>query len=136
MAEVATSVLHNVGNVLNSINVAVTLVDERVRKSRVSDVERLAKLLGEHAQDWAAFLTSDPKGQMVPDFISRLAEKLRAEQAEVIEELTSLRTNVDHVKEIIAMQQSYAQVAGVFENIKLQDLLEDSLRMNLGDRAS
>ncbi len=132
MAEVATSVLHNVGNVLNSVNIAVALVDQRVRKSRVSDVRRLAQLLGEHADDLTTFLTSDPKGRMVPDFLSQLAEKLDSEQATVLDEMTTLRANVEHINEIIAMQQSYARVAGVFENIKLGDLLEDALRMNEG----
>jgi PAS domain S-box-containing protein len=135
MAEVATSVLHNVGNVLNSINVSVTMVDERVRKSRVSDVGRLAKLLEEHAEDRAAFLSHHPKGKKVPDFIGRLAEQLGSEQAAMLEEISSLRQNVEHVKEIIAMQQSYARVSGVFENIKVTDLLEDSLRMNEGSLA-
>jgi PAS domain S-box-containing protein len=132
MAEVATSVLHNVGNVLNSINVAASLVDERVRTSRVADLHRLAKLLDEHAEDSAAFLTTDPKGRKVPDFIAQLAKKLGDEQAEVLGEITSLRANVEHVKEIIAMQQSYARVSGVFENIQVTDLLEDALRMNAG----
>lgn len=132
MAEVATSVLHNVGNVLNSINVAATLVDQQVRKSRVPDVRRLAQLLQEHADDLGAFLTSDPKGRMVPDFLNQLAGKLDSDQAAVLDELTALRSNVEHINEIIAMQQSYARVAGVFENVKLGDLLEDALRMNQG----
>jgi PAS domain S-box-containing protein len=135
MAEVATSVLHNVGNVLNSINVAATLVDERVRKSRVADLCRLAQLLEEHAQDRAAFLTSDPKGQKVPAFLSHLAERLGSEQAATLEEISSLRRNVEHVKEIIAMQQSYARVSGVIEKIEVTDLLEDTLRMNAGSLA-
>jgi len=130
MAEVATNVLHNVGNVLNSINVSATIVDERVRKSRVAHVRRLAELLQEHSEDRSAFLTTDPKGQRVPDFIGQLAEKLASEQAAILEETTSLRRNVEHVKEIIAVQQSYARVAGVFESIHVTDLLEDSLRMN------
>jgi PAS domain S-box-containing protein len=132
MAEVATSVLHNVGNVLNSINIAATLVGERIGRSRVADVRRLAQLLEEHADDLAAFLTNDAKGRLVPGFLRHLAEKLDSEKAAILEELKSLRSNVEHVKEIIAMQQSYAQVAGVFENIALADLLEDALRMNAG----
>ncbi len=132
MAEVATSVLHNVGNVLNSINIAASLVEDRVKNSRVVDVRRLAKLLAEHSEDLAVFLTSDPKGRMVPDFLSQLAEKLDSEQAEVRQEIRSLRSNVEHVKEIIAMQQSYARVAGVFEDIDVAALLEDALRMNAG----
>ncbi|HUD49647.1 MAG TPA: PAS domain S-box protein [Candidatus Baltobacteraceae bacterium] len=135
MAEVATSVLHNVGNVLNSINVSATLVDERVRNSRVADVRRLADLLEEHAEDRAAFLTKDPKGRKVPAFIGQLAKKLGSEQADMLEEISSLRRNVEHVKEIITMQQSYARVSGVFEDISVTDLLEDSLRMNAGSLA-
>ena len=32
MAEVATNVLHNVGNILNSVNISASLVAERVRQ--------------------------------------------------------------------------------------------------------
>ncbi|HEX3989333.1 MAG TPA: PAS domain-containing protein, partial [Verrucomicrobiae bacterium] len=135
MAEVATSVLHNVGNVLNSINVAATLVDERVRKSRVADVRRLSALFEEHSDDLATFLTTDPKGKKVPEFLRQLADKLDSEKSAVLEEVASLRANLEHVKEIVAMQQSYARVAGVFENIQLSDLLEDALRMNEGSLA-
>jgi PAS domain S-box-containing protein len=130
MAEVATDVLHNVGNVLNSINVSASLVDERVRNSRVVDVCRLAELLERHTEDRAAFLTRDPKGQKVPGFIICLAQELASEQAAILEEISSLRRNVEHVNEIVAMQQSYAQISGAFENINVTDLLEDSLRMN------
>ncbi len=135
MAEVATSVLHNVGNVLNSVNISASMVDEQVRKSRVADVGRLAKLLEEHTGDRAAFLSSDPRGKKVPEFISLLAEQLGSEQAAILEEVSSLRQNVEHIKEIVAMQQSYARVSGVFDNIKVADLLEDALRMNEGSLA-
>ena len=101
----------------------------------MADVRRLARLLEEHAEDLGAFLSSDPKGRMVPEFLSQMAEKLDAEQAAVLEEVSSLRRNVEHVKEIIAMQQSYARVAGVFETVDLADLLEDALRMNAGSLA-
>ncbi|HEX4119131.1 MAG TPA: PAS domain S-box protein [Verrucomicrobiae bacterium] len=132
MAEVATSVLHNVGNVLNSINVAATVVEEMIRQSRISDVARLSKLLDEHAEDRIEFLTRDPKGQKVPVFLGHLAQTLATEQTDVLGELTSLRKNVEHVKEIIAMQQSYARVSGLFENIDMTELLEDTVRMNAG----
>ena len=132
MAEVATSVLHNVGNVLNSINVSANLVDERVKKSRVADVRRLANLLEEHNQDRIGFLTTDPKGQTVPDYICRLAKILDFEQIAMLEETLSLRKNVEHVKEIIAMQQNYAKKSGVFDSVEVAGLLEDTLRMDAG----
>ena len=43
MAEIATGVLHNVGNVLNSINISTTIVEEALTNSKVVSVARLAK---------------------------------------------------------------------------------------------
>jgi PAS domain S-box-containing protein len=130
MAEVATGVLHNVGNVLNSVNVSATMVGDQVRKSRVKDVARVVELLRAHSEDLASFLTTDPKGQKVPFFLEQLATRLGEEQAQCLEELDSLVKNIEHIKEIVAMQQSYANVSGVAEVIRVPDLIEDTLRMN------
>ncbi len=135
MAEIATSVLHNVGNVLNSINVTATVVEERVRKSRTVDLNRLVKLLGDHKTDLGTFLTLDERGRKVPEFLVQLANRLAAEQTSVLAELASLRKNVEHVKDIVAMQQNYAKISGVIESIDVADLIEDSLRMNAGTLA-
>ncbi|HWX18554.1 MAG TPA: PAS domain S-box protein [Candidatus Binatia bacterium] len=130
MAEVATGVLHNVGNVLNSVNVTATLVEEQVKQSRAIDVGRLAKLFAEHAPDLGTFLTNDPKGRAIPEFLGRLAERLAREHTQALKELAGLRKNVDHIKDIVAMQQSYARVSGVVERVEAADLAEDTLRIN------
>ena len=130
MAEVATSVLHNVGNVLNSVNVSATLVTDKVRESKVTFVTRVADLLVSNAADLASFLTSDPKGQKLVPYLSDLSLALRAEQESITTELTHLSKNVEHIKEIVAMQQSFARVSGVSETVPVKDLIEDALRMN------
>lgn len=130
MAEIATNVLHNVGNVLNSVNVSANLVGESVRGAQVSGLAKVVALLREHPDDLGAFLAADPKGRHVPAFLAELAEHLEAQQRKTLAELESLRTNVEHIKEIVAMQQSYAKVSGVSEIVDLADLVEDSLRLN------
>jgi PAS domain S-box-containing protein len=132
MAEVATSVLHNVGNVLNSVNVSCSVVADRVRQSRIGTVARTAGLLRENSHDLPGFLTSHPTGKNFPAFLEKLAAQLATEQAESLRELKLLGKNLDHIKEIVAMQQSYAKVSGVHEAISVADLVEDSLRMNEG----
>lgn len=132
MAEVATSVLHNVGNVLNSVNVSATLSIARVRDSKVDKLVRTAALLKAHAGDLAGFLTHDPKGQKIPAYLTLLGEQLVAEQTAVAEELEHLRKNIEHIKEIVAMQQSYAKVCGVTETVPLTEIVEDALRINTG----
>lgn len=69
MAEVATGVLHNVGNVLNSVNVSASVVEETVRRSRVRAVAKLAELLGQHEADLGTFMTADEKGKMIPGYL-------------------------------------------------------------------
>jgi len=132
MAEVATSVLHNVGNVLNSVNVSATLVSEQLKQSRASSITRLAALMREQASDLAGFIKHDPRGQQLPNYISQLAEHLETEQRSALKELNSLGKNIEHIKEIVAMQQEYAKVSGVTEIIKVAEMVEDALRMSSG----
>jgi signal transduction histidine kinase len=132
MAEVATSVLHNVGNVLNSVNVSASLIADKVRVSKVPSLAKVVALLQQHSDDLAGFLVNDIKGRQLPGYLSGLADHLATEQNEVSQELKSLAHNIDHIKEIIAMQQSYARVVGVVESLPVVELLEDALRLNAG----
>lgn len=132
MAEIATSVLHNVGNVLNSINVSSTLIAEKTRGSKVTSVARLAALINEHETDLGNFLVNDPKGKQVPTFLTNLASTLERERDEVMDEVKSMESNVAHIKEIVSMQQNYAKSLGVLELLKVTDLVEDAIRMNNG----
>jgi two-component system, NtrC family, sensor kinase len=131
MAEVATGVLHNVGNVLNSINVSATLVSDRMRQSRTDDFLRASQLLESHADDLAAFITTDPKGKQLPHFFSLLASFYVAERTEMMAELELLTTKVNHVKVIVATQQSYAGVAGVIEAVDVATMIDDAMKLNV-----
>ena len=132
MAEVATSVLHNVGNVLNSVNVSSSLIADRVRASKAANLAKAAALLRDHEGDLAEFLANDPKGRQLPGYLNSLADHLTGEQEEILKEVKSLAGYIDHIKEIITMQQSYARVMGVVESLPVVDLVEDALRLNAG----
>jgi signal transduction histidine kinase len=131
MAEVATGVLHNVGNVLNSVNVSTTLIREKLNRSEVATLVKVGGLLREHEANLAEFLTADPKGKVVPGFIIHLADCLEHEQAALKTEHDQLAHNVEHIKEIVAMQQNYARVSGFLEEVSIARLVDDALQMNL-----
>jgi len=130
MAEVATGVLHNVGNVLNSVNVSSTLLADKLRKSRALNVARAAELLMERNGDLVRWLTEDEKGKMLPAYLADLGKHLAAEHADMTVEVEGLAKNVEHIKEIVAMQQNYAKVSGFIEILPLEKLVEDALHMN------
>lgn len=130
MAEVATGVLHNVGNILNSVNVSTTLIREKLRGSEVASLIKLGCLLQQHEADLPGFLTADPKGKLVPRFIIQLADHLGAERLLLQQEQDQLTRNIEHIKEIVAMQQNYARVSGILERVAIANLVDDALQIN------
>jgi PAS domain S-box-containing protein len=131
MADVASGILHNVGNVLNSVNVSATVLDDTVRRSSVESIGKLAQLIAQHDADLGAFLTQNPKGKKVPEFLAKTAEKLAAERATLTAEIAGLRKNVDHIREIVSMQQEYTRKSGVTEQVDLRAMLDDAIAMGL-----
>lgn len=129
-AEIAAGVLHNVGNVLNSVNVSAGLVASQVRQCQVSNLAKAVQLLREHADDLPDFLTRDEKGKRLPQFLYDVAQHLLERQGSALGELESLTANIEHLKNIVSTQQSYAGVSGVVETVVLAEVLEDALRIN------
>jgi PAS domain S-box-containing protein len=130
-AEVAASVIHNVGNVLNSMNISASIIQSSVQESRfTASVARVADLLKQHQHDLAAFFSQEGPGRQLPTYLQGLAEKIASEQAGLLEEIGSLIKNVDHIKTIVAMQQNYARPGGVVELHSIPSLVEDALRVH------
>lgn len=132
MAEIATNVLHNVGNVLNSVNISADLVSRKLRNSKAQGLGKAMQLINEHPHDLGRFLTEDEKGKLLPGYLNQLVDAIDQEQQGMAEELTQLSKSVDHIKDIVATQQSYAGASSVLEPLAVSELLEDALRMNSG----
>ena len=130
MAEVATGVLHNVGNVLNSVNVSTNLLAEHVRKSKGAGLARVAAVLREHAGNLGDFVANHPQGRHLTSYLETLDQHLAGEREAMTREIDTLREKVEHINEIVTMQQSYAMVVGVPEQLAVVDLVEDSLRLD------
>lgn len=130
MADVATGVLHNVGNVLNSVSVSATVVADRLRKSKVTKLCRATAMLRGQTDSLAEYLTTDPKGKLIPQYLSTVSDEIAEEQAELITRMSTVGEHIEHIKEIVAMQQNYAKVSGVYETLPAMELVEDALRIN------
>jgi len=124
-AEVATGVLHNVGNVLNSINVSVHLVREAHLQSRLPSLRKVSELINEQ-DDLASFFGEDAKGKLVPQFFTDLVERMEEEQSQTFEEIEKLIQHIEHVKVVVAMQQSFAGISGLKEPVCLHKLISDA----------
>jgi C4-dicarboxylate-specific signal transduction histidine kinase len=127
MAEVATGVLHNVGNVLNSVNVSATIVADHLRDFRISQFCQLVGVLEEHKSGLNEFVETDPRGRRVLPYMANLARQLEQDRDQFGKEMAMLVQHINHIKEIVAMQQTYARSAGVFEKVAVSDLIGDAI---------
>jgi signal transduction histidine kinase len=129
MAEIATSVLHNVGNVLNSVNVSARLVADKLRLSEVPSLTKVSDMMTQHQPDLGDFLTQDSRGKLIPGFIKELAACLGSEQDAMLAEVTNLSSGIDHIKRIVAAQQSMAKTSQVNSQVKPAALIETAIAM-------
>ncbi|WP_047287044.1 DAHL domain-containing protein [Pseudomonas protegens] len=132
MAEIATNVLHNVGNVLNSVNICSEVLSRTLRSSKAQGLGKAMQLINQHQDDLGRFFTEDDKGKLLPGYLNQLVDAIATEQQGMGEELAQLARSVDHIKEIVATQQSYAGASRLIEPLQVAELIEDALRMNSG----
>jgi predicted ATPase/signal transduction histidine kinase len=132
MAEVANNVLHNVGNVLNSINVSARVMRGNIGNSRIEGLARAVALLNEHEHDLPHFIETDPRGKALWPYLNRLVDALQSERDEILGDLDRLSLSVDHVTYVVATQQSHAGPSSVVEMARPQDLIEEALYLSAG----
>jgi signal transduction histidine kinase len=130
MAEVATDVLHNVGNVLNSITVSTITLMEKVASSEVANLEKVASIVNDNIADIGTFLTEDSQGKHIPAYLGEIAKHLQGEQTDIVGRLRALADNVEYIRDIVTTQQSYAKAYGVEVPVSLTELVEDAIQIN------
>lgn len=128
-AEVAVGVLHNVGNVLNSVNVSAGIISDTVRASKVSALAEVVALIRAQNGSLGDFLTKDPRGRLVPELLERLTNGLRAELATLESESSALVSHVGHIRETVAVQQNNATVSGISEKIDTHVLIDEAIKL-------
>ncbi|TWU35880.1 sensor histidine kinase [Novipirellula artificiosorum] len=130
MAEVASGVLHNVGNVLNSVCVSAAVVTEQLELSRASQLGEIASMLEQHADHLGSFITEDDRGRRIPRYLGTLAKNLMAERAVTMENIDRVCDKIEHIKEIVSRQQEFARIGSVEEQLDLRDVLDDAIKMH------
>jgi PAS domain S-box-containing protein len=133
MAEVAKDILHNAGNILNSVNVSTNWIIEKLLDSKVQNLKKVTDMIEDNIEDIGTFLTKDPQGKHIPVYLTKLAKLLIDEQTIITKKLGALAGNVEHIKEIIDMQHQYSNVSGVEVTAFLKEIVENAIEINQSD---
>jgi signal transduction histidine kinase len=128
MAEIASGVLHNVGNSLNSVNVAAEVIDRKLQDLHVSALTRVLDLLAAQ-DDLAAFIRDDARGRQAVPYLCNVKDVLVREREELRTECQGLRERIGHIKVVVAQQQAHARAVAVIEPTTVQELVHEALAL-------
>ena len=130
MAEIASEVLHNVGNAVNTANCCAEVIGDRLHNSRLSGLEKATSLLSDQASNAVHFFSEDPRGPKLINYLVTVTGTLQKEQAENLSELQRLQETIRHIRDAIASQQSHARKSDFRQRVDLRALLNETLLVN------
>jgi hypothetical protein len=128
-AEMATGVLHNVGNVLNSVNVSAAALRQELSSTHVEMLARTVELCEGQGERLPEFLARDPRGQRVLALLGRVTQQIVDERERLRAEVQRMIEHVSVIRSTVEVQQSVAKAGSLREEVLLQDLVERTLSM-------
>lgn len=124
--------LHNVGNILNSVNTSASVIEETMQKSKLEGLLKANSLLKENINQIEDFIVNNPKGKQLLSYYLKLEEPLKEEQKKVLSQSRRLNKKIDLISEVIAAQQSYAGASMEADQMSLEEMIDDALTLQSG----
>lgn len=128
MAEIASEVLHHVGNSVNSAHCSIDVLEEALRDSKIDGLDLAVAMLSEHAPHAGEFFEHDPRGPKLVEYFVDLNKSLQREHNEFAAELDRLDDTVRQIREAIAVQQVFAGRTDFRQEVDLRELLDDVIK--------
>lgn len=129
MAEMAVSVLHNIGNAINSVNVRASLLKDKTLARELRSLIKIQAMMRS-----PEFFSGEPEARpaladALHQFLAATTAAIEQSNAELQEDIVFIRRGIEHIMEIITIQQRYAGLKGFEAKIDLNVLVEDALEM-------
>ena len=128
--EIIDTLLHNVGNAVNSVATGMGTMQERLRTSRLERrLSALADALEAHRDDWRTYLESDPQGAKVAPFLVALARDFREQDTELRRIVDRVEERVQHIVDIVRTQKTIGVRRSARKDVSLRRAIDDAVRM-------
>ena len=128
--EVVDTILHNIGNAINSVTTGIETVRQHLGNDRVGRrLFALATAVREHEDDWSDYIENDPQGRRVMPFIIELSESFSKRNEELIKTVGRVRDRANHIADIVRTQKAFGSPAMARKDIDLHDALSAAVRV-------
>jgi signal transduction histidine kinase/DNA-binding LacI/PurR family transcriptional regulator len=129
MADISSEILHNTGNILNSVNASVHLMKDVIDNSAINDLIKANRMLEENLDDIEDFINHNPKGKKLFHFYIGLGSSFTELQNQLLHYINRLDNKVQSINEIIAAQQNYAGVIEIMEELDITSVVNDAIKL-------
>ncbi len=136
-AEIVSDILHNIGNVLNSVTVAVLEINRSLEESKISSLVKLVNLVNEHQHDLPSYIESDEKGKVIPVLLNKISNKLIEEQIFIANEVIQLEKRLEVIIHILELQRGVSKNSLFIKSESVNEMLDvaiDILHSKLENR--
>ena len=128
--EVVDTILHNIGNAINSVTTGIETVRQHVGNDRVGRrLFALAAAVREHQDDWSDYIENDPQGRKVMPFIIELSESFSKRNEDLIKTVGRVKDRANHIADIVRTQKAFGSPAMARKDIDLHDALSAAVRV-------
>ncbi len=138
--EVIDTVLHNIGNAINSVAIGMDTLHDRYKDLElIRRFNALAKLVSAHDHDWTTWLEHDAQGRRLRPFLLALIRDLNSEQQLVRKTASRVRDRVRHIVDIIRTQEFFPDGTVERKMVELRRTINDAVRVireSLGRRGA
>lgn len=132
MADLATGILHNVGNILNSVNTSATLIKDTMKRSKLEGLEKANAILRENIDQIEQFVANHPKGKKIMQYYLKLEQPLKDERQKVLKQSKRLIQKIELINEAVAAQQNYAGTGMYADETSLSEIIDNALALQAG----
>ena len=136
--EVLDTIVHNIGNAINSVSVGVETVRGQLSENvLLRRFRALANAVDDHEDDLAAYLTSDSRGRQVLPFLTALADEFEGQNKRLAETIERVAARVAHIVAIVRTQTSSYSGEVMRTDVDLESSIDQAaniLRESLADR--
>ena len=123
MAEISSQILHNIGNVTNSVNISLGTIKTKLTNSKLEKLFKVYEMLKENEANLESFFQNDLRAPLIGNYIIGITEQLKSEQDIFNNEIGELYKKINLIKGIIYQQQEYAKGSSFFELSNLKEMI-------------
>ena len=130
--EVMDTILHNIGNAINSVTTGIETVRQNLGNDRVGRrLFALAAAVREHQDDWNDYIENDPQGRKVMPFIINLSESFSKRNEELTKTVGRVKDRANHIADIVRTQKAFGSPTMTRKDIDLHDALSAAARKSV-----